>query len=77
MHSKQIGLGQRIINPEYLREVIDGFMSAFKSEMGLVLESLGRIDANGDTSAVIFSFSGRFDIFKVTDRPSEELQRLI
>lgn len=70
---QEIGLGQRVLNLEDLREVVNGSVGAFKCKTGLVLKSTSRVDTHGNALSLVLALGHGLDIFEVTNGPSKEL----
>jgi hypothetical protein len=73
VNSKKIGLGERIVNTEDFREVVDDLVGMFQGETALLFEATRSIDSDRQVFTVVFALSERFDIFKITNGPRSQL----
>lgn len=73
VYSQKIRLGQRILDLENFREIVNGAVGTFQSKTSLVLQAASCVDPNGDALALVLALSHSLNIFEVTHGPSEKL----
>jgi hypothetical protein len=73
VNSEQIGLGERVVNLEDLRKVIDDLGGLFEGPAALLLETTGGVDTDGDLLAVVASLSVGFNVLEVTDSLGQDV----
>lgn len=73
MDGKQISLGQRILNLENLRKVINCTVGTVQRKSSLVLETPGSVHPDRDAFTLVLALGHCLDIFKVANCPSKEL----
>lgn len=73
MDSEKIRFRQRIINTEYLREVVDCLVGMLKGEAALFLQASGCVDANRQVFAIIFPLRVCFNVLKISHSPCSKL----
>jgi hypothetical protein len=69
----QIGLGERVVNLEDLRKVIDDLRGVFEGPVTLLLETTGSVDTDGDLLAIVASLSVSLDVLEVTESLDQEI----
>jgi hypothetical protein len=74
MNGQEITFRQHILDIKYFTEMVHDFDCIVKTELTLFDKSLGRIDTNRDTFAVISRcLSECFDVLEVTNCVCQEL----
>jgi hypothetical protein len=73
MHGQEIGLGQRVLNLEDLREIVNGPVGTFKCKASLVLKSTSSVDTHRNALSLVLALGHGLDVFKVTNGPRKEL----
>jgi hypothetical protein len=58
---------RQVFCTSYLREVIDDLVSAFQSQLALLLEATSGVDSDGQVLAVVLSLCEILNVFKVTE----------
>lgn len=70
---QNVGLGERVIDLELLREQVDNFRRIFKGEPTLILQATCGVHTTGDIDAIIFPFRVCFNIFEISNCPCRQL----
>lgn len=77
VHGQKVSLGQRILDLEDFREIVDGAVSTLQSKTSLVLQAAGCVDPNGNTLAFVLALSHSLNIFEITHCPSKKLDSIV
>lgn len=77
MHGEKISLGERILDLEDFREIIDSTVRTLKRKFSLVLEASSGVDANRNALALVFTLGHGLDVLEVTNCPREKLHDIL